>query len=85
MLTLLLAELNELGPVDVGFFIVCGVLIVICILIYFLIPIINKKQYQEMRDNLKKREVAFKAGLKDTDSAEVDASAGAEETPNKKE
>ena len=60
----LLAELNKLPIVDIVFFIVLGVIIVICVAIYFLIPVINKKQYQEMRDNLNKREIAFKANLK---------------------
>ena len=57
----LLAELNQLGPVDIGFFVACAVIIVAIVAIYFLIPVINKKQYQEQRDNLKKREIAFKA------------------------
>ena len=46
---------------DVGFFVACGVIIGLIVGIYFLIPVFNKKQYQEQRDNLKKREAAFKA------------------------
>jgi len=53
--------INALGPVDVVFFIVCAVLIAAIVGIYFLIPVINKKQYQEQRENLKKREEAFKS------------------------
>ena len=60
----LLAELNLLGPVDIGFFVACAVIIAIIVAIYFLIPVFNKKQYQEQRENLKKREVAFKTNLK---------------------
>ena len=71
----LLAELNSLGAVDIGFFVACGVIIAACIAVYFLIPVFNKKQYQEMRDNLKRREVAFKANLK---GAEEDADATAD-------
>ena len=52
--------LNKLGSVDVGFFVGCAVAIVLIVAIYFLIPVFNKKQYQEQRDNLKKREEAFR-------------------------
>ncbi len=60
--------LNKLGSVDVGFFVGCAVAIVLIVAIYFLIPVFNKKQYQEQRDNLKKREEAFKTskGLSNT-------------------
>lgn len=53
--------LNKLRNVDVIFFIIIAALIVIAIAIYFLIPVFNHKQYQEQRDNLRKREAAFKA------------------------
>lgn len=53
--------LNELGSVDIGFFVGCAVVIALIVGIYFLIPVFNKKQYQEQRDNLKKREDAFKS------------------------
>ena len=81
MLTLL-AALNKLRSVDVAFFIVIGAIIAACIAIYFLIPIINKKQYQEMRENLKRREVAFNAN-KQEESAEVTVEA--EQTSETKE
>ena len=71
----LLAALNSLGAVDIAFFVACAVIIVACIAVYFLIPIFNKKQYQEMRDNLNKREVAFKANFKGADAAETEAEA----------
>ena len=69
MLTLL-AALNKLRSVDVALFVIIGVIIALCVLIYFLIPVINKKQYQEMRDNLKRREVAFNANKQSEDTAE---------------
>ena len=81
----LLAALNSLGPVDIAFFVVCGVIIVACIAVYFLIPVFNKKQYQEMRDNLRRREVAFKANAKSAESAEVEPDATVEESTDKKE
>ena len=45
---------------DIGFFVACGVIVALIVAIYFLIPVLNKKQYQEQRDSLKKREIAFK-------------------------
>ena len=76
----LLAELNKLGPIDIGFFVACALIVVAIVVIYFLIPVFNKKQYQEQRDNLKKREVAFKANLNATDATNTadDASEGAQ-------
>ena len=69
MLTLL-AELNKLRSVDVMFFVIIGVIIGLCVLIYFLIPVINQKQYQEMRENLKRREIAFNANKQDAETTE---------------
>lgn len=56
--------LNKLKPVDVGFFVGCAVVIALIVAVYFLIPVFNKKQYQEQRENLKKREAAFNANRK---------------------
>ena len=67
----LLADLNQLGPVDIGFFVACAAIIAIIVAIYFLIPVFNKKQYKEQRDNLKKREVAFKSNLKVEETEET--------------
>ncbi len=53
--------LNGLKSVDIGFFIGCGVVIALIIAVYYLIPVFNKKQYEEQRENLRKREAAFKA------------------------
>ena len=59
-----LLALNPLGSTDIWFFVLCGVIVAAIVGIYFLIPLFNKKQYQEQRENLKKREAAFKANLK---------------------
>ena len=73
-----LLAINALNPVDIGFFVACGVIIAICVAIYFLIPVFNKKQYQEQRENLKKREEAFRANAKPS-SVAVAEEAPAEE------
>lgn len=71
--------LNKLGSVDIGFFVACAVIIVLIVAVYFLIPVFNKKQYQEQRDNLKKREDAFRsnqnARMMQETASEADASA----------
>ena len=77
-----LLALNSLGAWDIGFFVACGVIIAIIVAVYFLIPVFNKKQYQEQRDNLKKREVAFKANLHVDE--EVVESAAEEQTEEKR-
>lgn len=73
----MICALNKLKSVDIGFFIACAVIIVLIVAVYFLIPVFNKKFYQEQRDNLHKREAAFKSNLQNTQSAdtikEVDA------------
>lgn len=61
MLGLLL--LNSLNSTDVIFFVVIAAIVVLCIAVYFLIPVINRKQFREQRENLKKREVAFKSNI----------------------
>ena len=73
MLRLLAVEWNSPNPVDIVFFVILGVIIAICIGIYFLIPVINKKHYEEQRENLKKREVAFKANYTSDAVAEATA------------
>ena len=61
MLRLIALTLNSLSATDLIFFIILGVMLALCVAVYFLIPVINKKQYQEQRENLKKREEAFHA------------------------
>lgn len=59
--------LNTLKSADIIFFIALAAIVVLIVAIYFLIPVFNKKQYKEQRDNLKKREVAFKSNVQRTD------------------
>ena len=80
----LLAALNKLRSVDVAFFVAIAAIIALAVAIYFLIPIINKKQYKEMRDNLKKREVAFNANKQQVE-AEAEVAVEADQTPESKE
>ena len=77
-----LLALNSLKQVDIIFFIVLGAIIALCVIVYFLIPVFNKKQYREQRDNLKKREVAFKSNIQRTDGSPV-AEETSEETGEK--
>jgi len=57
-------ELNELSNLDIEFFTILLIVIAVCVLAYFLIPLLNRKQYKEQRENLRKREEAFKANKK---------------------
>ncbi len=66
-----LLALNSLGTTDIIFFIVLAALVVLCVGVYFLIPVLNKKQYREQRENLKKREAAFNSNVQRTDGAPV--------------
>ena len=78
----LVCALNSLKDVDIAFFIICAVIVVLIIAVYFLIPVFNKKLYQEQRDNLHKREAAFKSNLQNNtqpaEETEVEAEAAAE-------
>ena len=56
--------LNTLGGVDIAFLIIAIVAIALIVGFYFLIPVINKKQYELQRENLKKREEVFKENLR---------------------
>ena len=55
--------LNKLGRVDIIFFLSILAIILLVVGFYFLIPLLNKKQYAEQRENLRKREKSFKANL----------------------
>lgn len=85
MLSLQALNAFALSMTDIIFFIVLGVLVVLCVAFYFLIPVINKKQYQEQRETLKKREAAFKSNITRTDGNDTaeggdpEAAAGAAE------
>ncbi|MCM1042655.1 MAG: hypothetical protein NC350_00360 [Corallococcus sp.] len=66
--------INKLGTADIIFFIACAVVVVAIVGIYFLIPVINKKQYGEQRKNWEKREQALKSNKSELQTA-------TEETP----
>lgn len=78
--------LNSLKDVDIAFFIICAVIIVLIVAVYFLIPVFNKKFYEEQRENLHKREAAFKSNLQNARSVEAEPQAnGAEAGEEPKE
>jgi len=83
MVTNLLSMVNPLKSVDIIFFIVCLAIVAIGIGFYFLIPVLNKKQYQEQRENLKKREEAFNSNKKITNSAEAAVENSEKTAPDK--
>ncbi len=64
--------LNKVSYVDQIFFIVCAVIIALIVAVYFLIPVFNKKLYKEQRENLHKREAAFKSNKESVQPAETD-------------
>lgn len=76
--------LNAIGSVDRTFFLICLGIIVAIVAIYFLLPVFRKSQYEERRENLRKREAAFKRGkdarLAETADAPVSAPNKAEQT-----
>ena len=85
MLSLL--ALNPIPATDLVFFIAIGVIIAVAVAVYFLIPVFNKKQYQEQRDNLHKREASFKANLQAAKKNDADANvetADSQEQPTNK-
>lgn len=55
--------LNKIGKIDLIFFLSILAIILVIVGFYFLIPVFNKKQYAEQRENLRKREKSFKANL----------------------
>ena len=56
--------LNSLRTPDIIFFSCCAADIVLIIAIYFLIPVIKRKEFAQRRENLKKREETFRKNLK---------------------
>lgn len=51
--------LNSLKSADIVFFIMLVVIVAACVGVYFLIPVIKRKQFDEQKENLRKREEAF--------------------------
>ncbi len=77
-----LLALNTLSSTDTVFFIVLAVIVALVVAVYFLIPVFNKKQYKEQRENLKKREIAFKSNLQSgSQSGEAEVSETTSEVP----
>ena len=76
--------LNSLKTPDIVFFSLIAVVVVLCIAIYFLIPIVKKKEYEERRENLKKREAVFRANLKNLQAENVKVEETKESKTNKK-
>lgn len=64
--------LNRLATPDIIFFVVCAAIVVLCVAIYFLIPVFNRKQYREARENLEKREQSFRANIQRTDGKKAE-------------
>ena len=50
---------SNIKAVDIAFLISVLVIIGICVALYFLIPVLNQKKYQQQREALKKREQVF--------------------------
>ncbi len=79
--------LNAISSVDRTFFLICLGLVAAAIAIYFLIPVFRKSQYEERRENLRKREAAFKHGqnarLVDTSVQDGDCPDGNGVAPDK--
>ena len=83
MQALLLFADNESWPslpkVDIWFFIICALIVVAIVAIYYLIPVFNKEKYENQRANLEKREAAFKANHAHKDEEATSETAPAEE------
>lgn len=82
--------INAIGSVDIAFFIIAGIALGLLVALYFLIPLLNAKQYKAQRENLSKREIEFNKNLEKSKQlreakiqAELDSKA--EETPKAKE
>ena len=63
--------LTDMKNVDIIFFIVCASVIALGVLIYFLYPLIFSAKFKQQREDLRKREEAFKSNqLKASDETE---------------
>ena len=77
--------LNKIGKTDTIFFLSILAIILLLVGFYFLIPILNKKQYAEQRENLRKREKSFKANLQHREEPVIVEEATIEEPQIEKE
>lgn len=64
--------LNALSDVDITFFLVIVLIVVVIVAFYFLEPIFRQGQYEMQRENLRKREEAFKANRKNSTESKND-------------
>ncbi len=60
---MLLSKTIKFYP-DWLFLIIVCVIIAVCVGLYFIVPILNHKKYEQQRGDLKKREETFKANQK---------------------
>ena len=63
--------LFKLTKPDLTFFIAIVAIIAVFVLIYFLTPVIKRKQFEEARQNLRKREETFRANLKNLQPEQI--------------
>lgn len=57
--------LHGFKTVDIWFFVICGIIIGLIVIIYFLIPVFKRKQFAEARKNLARRETLFRQNQED--------------------
>ena len=65
-----LNSIIKTNSVDIVFFIICAVIIGVAVGMYFLIPVIQHKKYEERRQRLREREEAFYASRKASNAVE---------------
>ncbi len=65
-----LNSIIKTNSVDIVFFIICAVIIGVAVGLYFLIPVIQHKKYEERRQRLREREEAFYASRKASNAVE---------------
>lgn len=84
--------LHGFKTVDIWFFVICGIIIGLIVIIYFLIPVFKRKQFAEARKNLARRETLFRQNQEEellenisVDSKSEDKSVAAGVDPTEKE
>lgn len=83
----LVIKLNSLKQADIIFFVICVLVVVVSVSLYFLMPVFKHKQYEERRKSLRQREEAFYASKRASlhsaeESTENPTSDEVEETKN---
>ena len=84
--------LHGFKTVDIWFFVICGIIIGLIVIIYFLIPVFKRKQFAEARKNLARRETLFRQNQEEellenisVDSKSEDKSVAVEVEPTEQE